>query len=93
MDLSPGTAMNENTVSPGWANGGCSTVAVIVPVFSASVPVKELLNSIWKNVFPAHVILAISLICVLAGNDPPPLIPVIAVPIVAVVDSTLAVVK
>ena len=44
VERSPGTAINENTVSPGLANGGCSNVASIVPEPNAKVPVYELLN-------------------------------------------------
>ena len=44
VERSPGTAINENTVSPGLANGGCSNVTSIVPEPSASVPVYELLK-------------------------------------------------
>ena len=44
VERSPGTAINENTVSPGLANGGCSNVTSTVPELSASVPVYELLK-------------------------------------------------
>ena len=44
VDLSPGTAIYENTVSPGNAYGGCSNVNSTVPEPLASVPVNALLN-------------------------------------------------
>ena len=43
-ERSPGTAINENTVSPGRAYGGCSNVNSTVPEPAARVPENALLN-------------------------------------------------